>query len=90
MINFGTMSEERAKDHFIIRMHVYKNGAEIYSRDVAGYVKEGKKWHPVAIGSQNEIAVSPVAMTKTEARRIANRTANMMIKITEHKIRQGA
>lgn len=87
-ITFSTSHEERLPDHFIIRIHGWRNGTSIYSRDAACYVKEGDHWHFGAIGSDRKVEISPIQTDKSTARRMAERSAELMWKadLAAHKV----
>lgn len=80
MLTFSTTHEERVSDHFVVRIHGWRDGAAIYSRDAACYVKEGNQWCFGAIGSDRKVVIGNVMTDKATARRMAERTAELMWK----------
>ena len=80
MLSFSTTHEERIPHHFIVRIHGHRDGAVVYSRDAACYVKEGDGWCFGAIPSTGKPTISPIVTDKATARKMAERTAEMMWK----------
>lgn len=80
MLTFSTTHEERIPDHFIIRINGHQDGKVVYSRDAACYVKDGNKWYFGAISKNQQPAISEVACDFKTARRLAERTAELMWK----------
>lgn len=80
MLTFSTKHEERAPKLFVIRIQAHRGDQVVYSRDAAFYGREDGKWMFGAVTSDGKIETCPLLLTLPKARKLAEKTAELMWK----------